>query len=165
MNKEQIILQLYRNEAIENCLENCCPAHLRMDLKQHIFIILLDKTEADIISMHTKGMLQFYVIRTILNSVRGNGRSDFNRLFNSCGVELKDSTSIFYEEYNHDEERLMNECEAAAQELYWYNKHLLDEYIKLGSYRAVSKAIGIPTMAVFEAVKTAKEQIKKKVCT
>lgn len=163
MTRNEIITEYYNDKGVNDALINLCPQHLRADLKQHIFLILSEKTEGEVTAMHFKGQLRFFIVRIIINSIRGNGRSDFAKLFRSH-EELIDEPIVYEENYDHDKDRLLNQCEAAAQELYWYNQTLLQEYLRVGSYRKVADLIGIPTMAVYDAITKAKQEIKEKVC-
>lgn len=57
-------------------------------------------------------------------------------------------------------------CDNVANEmdgLYWYDRQILELYIKLGNYRAVQKETGIPFPSVYKTVQKAAKQIRQKV--
>lgn len=57
-------------------------------------------------------------------------------------------------------------CQSVCEQLdglYWYDKQILQLYIKLGNYRAVEKATGIPFSSIYKTVQKAIKQIKEKV--
>jgi hypothetical protein len=162
MTRNEIITHYYQDENINTSLATLCPEHLRNDLKQHIFLILLEKPEGELIAMHFRGQIRFFIGRIIINSIRGNGRSSFNKLYNPSGEELT-TEFIAEDECPVEKELSLTECVQAAENLYWYNRELLNQYLELGSYRKVAEKVGIPHMAVFDAVKKAKQEIKEKI--
>jgi hypothetical protein len=49
------------------------------------------------------------------------------------------------------------------ENLYWYNKGLIELYMKHGNYRAIEQETGIPFASCYKTIKKSFEQIKQKV--
>jgi hypothetical protein len=62
-----------------------------------------------------------------------------------------------------DYDFLCDSVAEAVEGLYWYDKQILELYIKLGNYRAVEKETGIPFPSVYKTVQKATKQIRQKV--
>lgn len=62
-----------------------------------------------------------------------------------------------------DYELLCDNVNEALGGLYWYDKQILQLYIKLGTYRAVAKETHIPFPSIYKTVQKAIKQIKEKV--
>lgn len=74
--------------------------------------------------------------------------------------------SIAYSEELQEAIDFDNLCQSVNIQLdglYWYDKQILQLYIKLGNYRAVEKETGIPFSSVYKTVQKAIKQIKEKV--
>lgn len=62
-----------------------------------------------------------------------------------------------------DFDKLCQSVSEQVNELYWYDRQVLQLYIKLGNYRAVEKETGIPFSSIYKTVQKAIKQIKDKV--
>lgn len=169
MTKNEIITTYYNDKGIDEALTNLCPHYLRDDLKQHIFLILLEKPEGEVVAMHFKGQLRFFIIRIIINSIRGNGRSDFAKQMADSGHPIEDDNQHAFDPIQYIEEfaerekdeKKIEQCIKVIENLHPYYKILLKTYVESGSYRKAAAATEFNTMTVFDAVKKAKQQIKE----
>jgi DNA-directed RNA polymerase specialized sigma24 family protein len=171
MNRNEIITLYYNDKGVNDAIANICPKHLRDDLKQHIFLILSEKTEGEIVAMHYRQQIRFFIVRIIINSIRGNGRSDFAKLFRSHEELTDEPEEINFNpiEYleafaqRETDEKKIEECIKEIENLHPYYRILLKAYAEKGSYRKAAAATEFNTMTVFDAVKKAKQEIKEKI--
>jgi DNA-directed RNA polymerase specialized sigma24 family protein len=185
MTASSLLTEIYQSKEIGEVISRIEPEHMRDDLKQHVFLILLEKEEAFILELNQTGKLKNYIVRLIRQvmafthgSFHGDRRkgvaisTDFSIIdetnYESGGMSHKaiyDQMLGTYQEEQSDKEqhRLEQACEEEIEKVYWYNAELLKRYVALGNYRAVAKETGIPVKSVYNAIKAAKEQIKYKV--
>lgn len=62
-----------------------------------------------------------------------------------------------------DREELIDNVGKHMEGLYWYDKQMMELYIKLGNYRAIEKATGIPYSSAFKTIQKVIKEIKQKV--
>lgn len=62
-----------------------------------------------------------------------------------------------------DEEELIANIGIYIDDLYWYDRQILELYIKLGNYRSIQKATGIPYSSAFKTVQKVIKEIKQKI--
>ena len=158
-NKNEIITALYNSNEVNDLIRKIKPAELQDDLKQYAFTVLCEKTDEFIIELNSKKQLKFFLVKIISNSVFSN-RSGFltqhklNDELHHDVMEQQIDTSDNYHE-------LLDSCVKESKNLYWYNQELLNLYSIHGSYRAVSTITKIPVKSIYNAIKKAKQQIKK----
>lgn len=76
--------------------------------------------------------------------------------------DMTENYNINYDyKYNRCEKIIKQTIEKPKTQDEYYQAKLFEMWMELGSYRAVSKEVGIPTMAVFEGVKKFKQHVKK----
>lgn len=158
MTKNQIISQLYESRELDELISKIQPSDLQDDLRQYVFHMICEKPDEFVISLHEKKQLKFFVVKIITNSVFSN-QSAFYRMFRKKHEVCTDVFSdVEDEESNHE---MIDKCEAAMKDLYWYHQEILKMYVELGNYRKVSLVTGIPLTSIHNAVKKAKSDIKK----
>ena len=67
------------------------------------------------------------------------------------------------EQAQMDEDELLQNIGKHIEDLYWYDKQMLELYIQLGNYRAIEKATGIPYSSAFKTVQKVIKELKEKV--
>jgi DNA-directed RNA polymerase specialized sigma24 family protein len=191
LSKSLVLTQLFGSKEVSDVLKKINPSYIREDVKQHVFLILFEKEEAFIIDLYTRGKLKGYVAKTLYNTANYSQSSFNRELRRATEIPTSsfdgENTTVSWEndeqspgvmkhvdrvareamEYTenqqerYDYEALVETCSLKLDQIYWYNRDMLRLYVKLGSYRAVSKETGIPTRSVYDAVKKAKEDMKK----
>lgn len=168
LSKNEIITQVYNCDEVKEVLTKV-PADIRDDLKQHVFLEMLIKDDDDIQKLHNDGKINHYVAKTIWN-LQGYKEDKFHRVqrkqteFPSDfteqafqGIEEKSRAnntspgewaliklsidSIINEQGEEQEQTAIEACKNALNELHFYHKFLLEKYLELGSYQAVSDFI------------------------
>lgn len=160
-NKNEIITALYNSNEVNDLIRKIKPADLQDDLKQYVFTVLCEKPEEFIIELNHKKQLKFFLVKIISNSVFSN-RSGFltqhklnDELHHDVMEQQVDASDNYHE--------LLDSCVKESKNLYWYNQELLNLYSIHGSYRAVSSITKIPVKSIYNAIKKAKQQIKKSI--
>jgi DNA-directed RNA polymerase specialized sigma24 family protein len=158
-NKNEIITALYNSNEVNDLIKKIKPAELQDDLKQYAFTVLCEKPDEFIIELNNKKQLKFFLVKIISNSVFSN-RSGFltqHKLNDELHVDVMEQQVDSSDNYHE----LIDKCVNESKNLYWYNQELLNLYSIHGSYRAVSNITKIPVKSIYNAIKKAKQQIKK----
>lgn len=168
MTANQIITDIYKSKEIDEVIGKIQPEHIRDDLKQHVFVLLLEKDESFIQELHGNGKIRNYVVKVICQLV--NFKQDkFHRQQRRCTeiptdfTETETGTSLTFTRFKEDDHSTEVLCAKELDKVYWYNQQLLKLYIEHGSCRKVALAVGIPRQSVCKAIADAREQIKKAV--
>jgi len=159
MNAKSILTNIYTSNEIAECLLKI-DSDIRDDLKQHVFLLLFEKDENFIIELHQQDKLRNYIVKVMFNLVHFT-QDKFHRV-NRRQTEIL--TNDFDEDITDDREvDLLPKLEMEMQNIYWYNKHMLELYVELGTYKSVSEKTGIAIRSVANAVEKAKKQLKHNV--
>lgn len=188
MTRNEIITELYESRDFNNCIAKMKPEHLQDELKAEVMLILCEKDETLIKALHQKGDLRFYTVRIILNLIQSN-TSPFYKKFRTEHLDISvfgdgcpsnnDRPGLLsgyhelsnYHKSNSDERdaeviALKQLQEAALSEidnLYWYDREIVNLYLKLGNYRAVERETGIPWESVYKTVQRSCKKIRERV--
>ena len=169
MNRNDIISELYLSKDFNDCVNKVDPEYLRDDLKAEVILVLLELDEDKIFDMHQTGKLKFYTVRIVLNMAFSN-TSPFFKKFRFSNIEY-DPTIIdsevdylLHDDEEHNERLLRELREDAAiegiQGLYWYDKIIVELYMRLGTYRAIQAETGIKWEAAYKTVQKAVKQLR-----
>ena len=77
--KSTILATLYQSKELESLLAKMHPDHLREDLKQELFLVLCEKSEAEIKRLHDSATLRYYAVRIVCNMVKSNTSPFFKK--------------------------------------------------------------------------------------
>lgn len=189
MTKNNLLSDIYQSKEISDVLIKIQPESIRDDLKQHVFLLLLEKSDEFILELHHIGKLKNYIVKVICQlvnfkkdkfyTINGKGRDgrcieisyDFSvQKLNYKEDSYKDNEDIKLEVACKKELDRIKKIDFPSQtgkkctSVSMYHGILLELYVEKGNYRAVSKETGIPCKSVYNAVQMAKEEIKRKVC-
>lgn len=191
MTRNQIINQLFLGKNFNDCIGKMQPEQLREDLRQEVILIVCEMPEEKIISLHQRKELEFFTVRIILNQIRSktspfakkyrgvaekyieegeesyaNGDGNGTQRHNLC-ISKQANKRISVDPIEIEERQLREMIEDMAIEeidkLYWYNKGLVELYVKHGNFRAIEKETGIPFGSCYKTIKKSFEQIKQRV--
>lgn len=164
--KNDIIAELYESREFNDCIAKMEPDHLRDDLRSEVILILLEAPEEKIKQMHERGgqELRYYTVRIILNLIQSKS-SRFYKQYRQQLAEITDRFASEEQDMSERESREQLEEKAMSEidNLYWYNKELLQLYMQHGNYRAIQKITQIPHSSAYKTIQASIEQIKQKV--
>ena len=158
MTKQNIITEYYNSQWVNDAIGKMQPEDLQQDLKQEVFMVLLEMDEEKLLELHANGFLKFYAVRTMLNMIKSD-RSKFYQMFRNF-VELgsKDQAEEVYQEraevcfdcaFNTSREQLYE------KDMFWHYTYTFDR-----NALALSKESGIPYKTDTRTLQNAKQRIK-----
>lgn len=185
-----ILTEIYVSDEVKKCVSRLEPEHLQQDILQHTFMELFEKPSDFIIDLYQRGKLKAYIVKILYNTAtysrstfaKQQGKetpTDFNHDFNeevfeNPGMVRAEKKQL--QEYcnrshynlleaNEDYKRQMeyeSDVKCALAEIHWYKQELLNLYVELGTYKAVSDKTGIPLTSVFKTITELRKEIKQK---
>lgn len=181
MTKNQIITALFTGKNFNDCLAKMEPDHLREDLRQEVILVICELSDERIYQLNKDGALEFFTVRVILNQIKSKTSPFYKKYRNTilCYVDdvtdmaegrnintgLTTNNETFIEE--KEERRLREEIEDIAlseiDSLHWYNKGLIELYMRHGNFRAIEAETGIPLSSCYKTIKKSLKQIKYRV--
>lgn len=155
MNKQKIILQLWENKELNDAIEKMHPEELREDLKSELFVVLCEMDEIKLVDMFDRGVIRFYLVRTMLNMMQSN-TSQFYKTFRK---QFEPQAAV----HERDED-LLDKVDKEVNKLHWYCADILRLYALQfnGNAKELSRHTGIPYMSIIRTLKLTKNQLKKK---
>ncbi len=183
--KNQIIEALYRSKDFCDCINKMDPAELRDDLKAEVTLVLLEKPDTLIEQLHGLGQLKFYAVRVIMNLIQSK-TSPFYKKYRTTFLDIDSkpmdaSFSLWTKEQargvdkiiaefnsaqitDHSERKTLEELQDLAlanlSKLSWYEKGIIDLYMKLGNYRAIEADTGIPWESAYKTIQKSIQKIR-----
>ena len=159
LNRDSIIQHLTKVSYIK---DTCSIAgHLSDDLFQHIWVRILEFDHVKLEQIYSKGYLQFYIYRMIVNEAR-NKNNPFLKNHKHIDLEF-----IFTDEYDieqdSDFETNLEKVKCNLDKLFWYDKKIFELYVEFGSLRKVSAKTGIKYGAIHQTVTKVKKQLNENI--
>ena len=152
MGRNEILIEFWKSEEVNNAFSKMHPIELQDDLKAEVFLILCEMPEAKLIDLYDKKQLRFYLVRIMLNLIQSTDKKFYQKYRNFTelvGYEKKD------EEYNED---IINVNEH-IENLYWYKQEIFRlytfEFNK--NARELSKNTGIHYMSIIRTLNQIKQ--------
>ena len=158
MNRDQIIEEITKNpDYLGICKKFTNGNEIYQDLYQEFILELLELKPQKIEKIYADGYLKWYCVRMLSNM--------FHSKTSRFAVKFKDIPKMLYEfeGYNFEKDIFINEVNYILENEYWYDRELLLLYIKVGSYRKLSKLTNIPMQSIFESVTSLKKRINEKI--
>jgi hypothetical protein len=100
--KNTILQDLFLSRELANLLGKMQPEHLRDDLKQELFLILLQTEERKIVSLHQSNQLRFYATRIVLNMIASSS-SPFHKQYRQYLKQVKEEINDYLGSYSGEE--------------------------------------------------------------
>ncbi len=137
------------------------------DICQDLYLVLLEKPEAELLKVYNSGYIKWYIVRTLLNMVR----SPRHPLAKQYAV-LETLPGNFDQAADEAASEAIQQqgisCEADAADvladtmrrLYWYDAKLFELWCKRPSCRAIAKKTGISHREVLRVINRIKKDIK-----
>lgn len=152
MTARELLTEIYTSKEIDECISRLRQAEHKEDIKQYVFLMLLETPEEVILGLNDKGRLKHYVAKLIYNTANWRNRSKFYNAFGPAEVATESFDDIADSPYE--------EINIPLHKIYWYKAELLRLYSVYGTYQAVSDLTGINVVSVFKTVRQARKEIK-----
>lgn len=158
----EIITTYYNSEWLKDALSKMHPEDLRDDLKQEVFLVVLEKGYDWVADAHEKGFLKWFIVRVMLNLIKSDS-SKFWFMFRNF-VSTDGHEKLFSGCFDPDEERPPEPPELNIDEVFGktrdglYERDMLWHYVFTFNQNALllSRATQIPYKTVTRTLNTAK---------
>jgi hypothetical protein len=181
VNKNEIISNLYKSKLFQDCINRIEPHYLREDLKSEVIVILLEKSNEQIIDLYASEKLQCYaknIAYNLLKFKKGNG---FHKQYRTITTDV--IPEQIYPELNGRVVKeiieepiyatLLNVKSLSGSNTFtWihelcdtltpYQQNILSLYMKFESFRVIERETGIPWESVYKTFNKAIAAIRKK---
>jgi len=158
--RDEILRLMYADPDISEAIGKMDPPDLRDDLRQEIFLVLAEMDEALLIQRFNEGWLRYYIVRTMLNMIKSDRSTFFNR-FRRGFEELGDVGERIADEGQEGEDKSL---EGHLSQLHWYERKLIEIYSENGRNVAkISRETGIPYRSLFKTIKKTKAVLKSEI--
>lgn len=169
MTRDAIVAGLFEGKNFNDCINKMEPDHLRDDLRMEVITCVLEWPEDKVVGLWQRKELDFYVARVIVNQIQSSS-SPFAKKYRQVTVDYHENVAEHKQPLHTDcyEDRETREAlEDLAldniNQLYWYDAELLRMYMKLGNYRAIQKATGIPFISCYKNIQKSIALLRKSV--
>lgn len=182
LTNKEIVEQIQNDESYYQALQTIMKGHPRKneligDLYHEMLLIILNYCNDKLNKLVDKGHLKFYWVRIGLNQWQSSS-SPFYYKYVKDSRELEYDMDLSHLQTNEEfeiekgepyhklvrkvTEQSLAELDAEL-ERGWYLVKLFREYVKLGSYRAVSEVTRIPEPSIGSDIRLVKGVIKKNI--
>ena len=155
MSSNDILTEIYQSEELAATIAKVKPTRLQQDIKQHVFLELLNKDKDIITDLHNRGKLKAYIASMIWNISQLRESNSFAKQIGMREVSTDKFVDVPYE--------TSELFYLPIDKIYWYKARILELYAELGTYALVAEYTGIPTSSIFRTVREAKKEIKSKI--
>jgi hypothetical protein len=151
---------MYVDPDVEQAIQKMNPAELRDDLRQEVFMVLCEMDEERLMSMHQQGYLKFFLVRTMLNMIKSD-RSTFYNKFRKPVVEWNERMDK-HDEKEEDNTELIAKLNDRMSEIHWYAAKVFELYSQNGkNIMALSRETKIPYRSLFKTIRAVKNLMKQ----
>lgn len=160
MTREEVISRLYRDKDLADAIGKMEPAQLRDDLRQEMFLVLCEMNEERLMDMHEKGYLKFFLVRTMLNMIKSD-RSTFYNKFRRTHSEYEDRHDP-KDEQPEDNSETVARLNDRMSELHWYAAKVFELYSDNGrNIMKLSRETRIPYRSLFKTIRAVRVHLKQ----
>ena len=151
---------MYVDPDVEQAIQKMNPAELRDDLRQEVFMVLCEMDEERLMSMHHQGYLKFFLVRTMLNMIKSD-RSTFYNKFRKPVVEWNERMDK-HDEKEEDNTELIAKLNDRMSEIHWYAAKVFELYSQNGkNIMALSRETKIPYRSLFKTIRAVKNLMRQ----
>lgn len=157
------MIEFWESKEVNDAINKMHPIELRADLKSEVFLILAELPEEKIIDLYQNNYLKFYAVRIMLNLVQSTDKK-FYKKYRDFVEYNYDSNEKQIDLYLIDEHEILGKVNDIIQDLYWYDRELLNLYtFKFNkNARELSRKTGIPYMSIIRTLNSIKKHLKDK---
>ena len=169
LNKNNIIESIYKDKAYKNVCRNISTPELFEDLFHEVVLILLEKTEQELINAHEGRFLKFLFIRIAHNQYK-SATSDFHKKYRGqlslvC-IDNVSESSVKENQTYINEKDFTATCKEVTDFINTfsdYDKNLFNVWINLGMSSAeVSRQTGIEQQNISKKILQLRKRISEK---
>lgn len=159
-----IVVEIYQNEKINNLISKVKPTELQDDLRQELALILLSYDCQKLMRLQNEGNINAFVLRIIINmGMSTNSPFYYKYKKNDIGkaveyfklMNVKDWIDTADIAKNHLEVKLSKNANEAHESI------IFSKYVEMRNCQKVAEYFGLPHKHVFDVVKKTKNQLKK----
>jgi DNA-directed RNA polymerase specialized sigma24 family protein len=158
-DRSKIIADLYESKEVNQAISKMEPAHLRNELKQECFMVLLELPEERLEALWYGGNLRPFLCGVIRRKAI-SPKDSFYKLFRRPVIEYQEEKEVAETEYQPDEkkEAKIEKMAAAMATLHFYDRGILELYADM-SCPQISIKTGIPRQSIYDTVRRTKLRI------
>lgn len=153
MNRQTLLEQIAKDKDVKATCYNICRGVDTKEFYQHIIYKICEIPEVRLLEIYNNNYLRWYIVRTIMIEWKLRHR-------NKKTFETIDNVEFVCETYNYELDIEVSRVEDNINNLPNFEKRMLLEYIKSGSYRKLSDESGIPYRTIGNHVKRIKDKLK-----
>jgi len=153
MNRQTLLEHIAKDKDVKAACTNICRGIDAKEFYQHIIYKICEIPEVRLLEIYNNNYLRWYIVRTIMIEWKLRHRNKKN-------FETIDNVEFICETYNYELDIEVSRVEDNINNLPNFEKRMLLEYIKSGSYRKLSDESGIPYRTIGNHVKRIKDKLK-----
>jgi hypothetical protein len=161
MTRQEIIEELYNDPDVADAIGKMEPAHLRDDLRQEMFTVLCEMSEERLLGMHSQGWLKWFLVRTMLNMIKSDRSTFFNK-FRRHGGEWNERLNMRVDEEDRTEETIAKMQEKMG-ELHWYASKVMELYADGKNIMKLSRETHIPYRSLLKTVSKTRRKLRTEI--
>lgn len=156
MDRTKIIIQYYNDPDINAAIRKMKPEHLQDDLKAEIFVVICEMTDERLFDIHERGFLKFFIVRTMLNMIKSDRSTFFNKFRLMCNEinETNETNDV------QDDEIVVGDVMA---NLHWYEREIFKIYVENRNIMKIARETGIPYRSLIKTITKVREILKKQI--
>jgi hypothetical protein len=158
MGRNEILLEFWESEEVNNAFTKMHPIELQKDLKSEVFLILAEIQEEKLQYLYEKNLLRFYIVRVMLNLVQNVNNKFYKNYRNFVEYKITETTET-------EDIDLTTQIQSSVENLHWYKRELLKLYTEKFNCNAtaLSKYTKIPYMSIIRTLNQTKSELKSKI--
>lgn len=158
MGRNEILLEFWQSEEVNNAFSKMHPIELQEDLKSEVFLILAELPEDKLQALYERNELRFYIVRIMLNLVQNINNKFFKNYRNFVEYKVTETTEA-------EDIDLTIQIQTSIENIHWYKRELLRLYTEQFNCNAtaLSKYTKIPYMSIIRTLNQTKAELKSKI--
>lgn len=156
MNRQILLEQVANDKEVKKACYNICRGVDYKEFYQHVIYKICEIPEERLLEIYHNNYIRWYIVRLIILEwkLRHRNKKHFEEIQN---IELVD------DEYNYEIDAEVSRIEGNINNLPAFEKRMLLEYIKSGSYRKLSEETNIPYRTIGNHVKRIKNKLNESI--
>jgi hypothetical protein len=176
MNRQTLLEHIAKDKDVKATCSNISRGVDSKEFYQHIIYKICEIPEDRLLEIYNNNYLRWYIVRMIIIEWKLRHRNKkylktfdgldfisgelYSNIVNLGGKDKNNIQEFINEEYNYELDIEVSKVEENINNLPSFEKRMLLEYIKSGSYRKLSDESGIPYRTIGNHVKRIKDKLK-----